>query len=316
MLFRSTQQQAKEQFEGYFKGKKLLPNVFLNEKNRISEMRKLYVPYWLFDCTAQGDIVYDATRTHVERTGEWEITHTRHYAVRRRGKMRFENIPVDGSAKLDNKITESLEPFDLNTAIPFQPAILAGAMADAADVDSDTCEARAVERVTESVESKLRSTVNNYDTVTTRSKHFRTDDGRATPVLMPVWLIATKKGEKTYTFAINGQTGKLTCNVPADKKKAFLWGAGVFAGVLAAAAGGLAIAKMLGTGTILIAALVALIIAFCVVAGLKSQLKQAKYQGAAGDYVREDSFRLEMNFDQFLYETKTKRKIESNPKKS
>ena len=54
--------------------------------------------------------------------------------------MRFENIPVDGSVRLDNKITESLEPYDLQAAIPFQSAILAGAMADHADVDCDQCE--------------------------------------------------------------------------------------------------------------------------------------------------------------------------------
>ena len=50
-------------------------------------------------------------------------------------------------------------------------------------------------------------------------------------MLMPVWLITTEKQSKTYTFAINGQTGKLTCDVPVDKKKALLWGGGVFAGL-------------------------------------------------------------------------------------
>ena len=42
-----TKEQAQKQFEDYFKGKKLLPNVFLNSRNRISEMRRLYVPYLL-----------------------------------------------------------------------------------------------------------------------------------------------------------------------------------------------------------------------------------------------------------------------------
>ena len=41
-----TKEQAQQQFEDYFKGKRLLPNVFLNGRNRISDMRKLYVPYW------------------------------------------------------------------------------------------------------------------------------------------------------------------------------------------------------------------------------------------------------------------------------
>ena len=52
-----TKEQAQKQFEDYFKGKKLLPNVFLNSRNRISEMRRLYVPYWLFSCDACADMV-------------------------------------------------------------------------------------------------------------------------------------------------------------------------------------------------------------------------------------------------------------------
>lgn len=125
-----TKEQAQKQFEDYFKGKRLLPNIFLNSRNRIAEMRRLYVPYWLFDCDARADIVYDAQTTTTEQEGEWEVSRTRHYLVRRRGQMSFENIPVDGSVKLDDKITESLEPYDLSAAIPFRSAVLAGAMAD------------------------------------------------------------------------------------------------------------------------------------------------------------------------------------------
>ena len=104
--FTITQEQARGQFEEYFKGKLLLPNVFLNSRNRIAEMRRLYVPYWLFDCDARADMVYDAEKVRTERNGEWEITRTRHYLARRRGGMRFENIPVDGSVMLDDRITE------------------------------------------------------------------------------------------------------------------------------------------------------------------------------------------------------------------
>ena len=231
-----TKEQAQKQFEDYFKGKRLLPNIFLNSRNRIAEMRRLYVPYWLFDCDARGDIVYDAQTTTTEQEGEWEVSRTRHYLVRRRGQMSFENIPVDGSVKLDDKITESLEPYDLSAAIPFQSAVLAGAMADHADAESDACEKRAVERVERSVEETLRDTVTGYDEVSERSKRIETEGGRATPALLPVWLMTTVKEGKTYTFAINGQTGKLTCDVPADKAKSLLWGGGVFAGVFGIAA--------------------------------------------------------------------------------
>ena len=308
--FKVTKEDAQKQFEEYFKGKRLLPNIFLNSRNRIADMRKLYVPYWLFDCDAQADIVYDAEKRSTERRGDWEITHTRYYLVRRSGRMGFDSIPVDGSEKLDDKITESLEPYDLSAAVPFQPAVLAGALADHADVAADACEKRAVERVETSVSQAMRDTVNGYSSVSERSRSIHSDNGTATPVLMPVWLITTEKEGKTYTFAINGQTGKLTCDVPADTKKSLLWGGGVFAGVLALAALILALADAIGSGTILIAVIVAVIVALIVLGVLKGQLKQAVFQSAAEDYVRPGSFQLDVKMDHFLYERTERRRIE------
>ena len=313
--FKVTKEEAQKQFEEYFKGKRLLPNVFLQSRNRIAEMRKLYVPYWLFDCDAQANIVYDAEKRNTERRGDWEITRTRYYLVRRSGRMGFDSIPVDGSEKLDDRITESLEPYDLSAAVPFQPAVLAGALADQADVEAKDCEKRAVERVETSVSQAMRDTVNGYSSVSERSRSIYSENGRATPVLMPVWLITTQKEGKTYTFAINGQTGKLTCDVPADTKKSLLWGGGVFVGVLALAALILALADAIGSGTILIAVIAALIVALVVVGVLKGQLKQAAYESAASNYVRPGSFKLDVKTDHFLYERTERRKIEQ-PKKN
>ena len=45
--------------------------------------------------------------------------------------------------------------------------------------------------------------------------------------MLPVWLLNTKWNGKDYLFAMNGQTGKLVGNLPADKAKA----AGMFLGI-------------------------------------------------------------------------------------
>ena len=76
--FTITKEQAQQQFDEYFKGKLLLPNIFRDGRNRISDMRKLYVPYWLFDCGAQANIVYDAEKKETRREGDWEVTRTEH----------------------------------------------------------------------------------------------------------------------------------------------------------------------------------------------------------------------------------------------
>ena len=135
----------------------------------------------------------------------------------------------------------------------------------------------------------------------------------ATPVLLPVWLITTEKEDKVYTFAINGQTGKLTCDVPADPGKSFVWGAGVFAAVMAAACVFLYAAGMLESGTLLMAAIVALIAGAGTVGALTSQLKQAVSARTAGSYAVDNSFALLKRRDYYLHTTQTRVRIEQRP---
>ena len=77
----------------------------------------------------------------------------------------------------------------------------------------------------------------------------------------------------------------------------------------------LGLADQLASGTLLLAAILAAIVALIVVGCLRGQLKQAAQQSAAGGYVREGSFHLDVNADHFLYESTTKRKIENNTQK-
>ena len=319
--FRVSAEEAEAAFHGYFTGKRLLPNVFLKTRNRIAEMRRLYVPYWLFDCAASARITFDARRSRSIRQGDWMIVRTDHFLVQRAGSMRFAGIPVDGSEKLDNRITESLEPYDLTAAVPFQPAVLAGAMADRADVDAAACEARAAERVAASMESALRSTVVGYTSVTARQRSVHSDQGHVTPALMPVWLITTEKEEKggtrTYTFAINGQTGRLTCDVSYDRGKAAAWYAGIFApsfalglGILAFLNGRGALPQGEGNATgLLIVAGIALVLALAVVGSMKAKLKTAKFQSDAAGYGLNETFQLSLREDRFLYTTETRHRI-------
>gem|GEM_PF-5883084 len=153
---------------------------------------------------------------------------------------------------MDDSITESLEPYNVDDAVPFEPAVLAGALADRADVDAKECEDRAAERMKVTIESEMSSTVGGYSSVSRRSSSVNAHGGHVTPVLMPIWLITTEKqikGEKKiFTFAINGQTGRLTCDVPYDKGKAIAWFLGVFAGCFGS--GYLLLRWLIGSGVI------------------------------------------------------------------
>jgi len=200
----------------HYKGKRLLPKVF-KDQNHIEEVKGLYVPVWLFDADADAQVEYEATKVRTWSDSDYDYTETRHYAVIRGGTLGFADVPVDGSTKMDDTLMESIEPFDISGAVPFQAAYLPGYLADKYDVDADASIDRANERIKQSTEDAFRSTVVGYTSVTTVDSNVRLENGRARYALFPVWILNTQwKGQK-FTFAINGQTGKIAGDLPMDK---------------------------------------------------------------------------------------------------
>jgi DNA-directed RNA polymerase subunit RPC12/RpoP len=226
--FKIEKEKAEKLFSDYFKNKKLLPNIFKSD-NRINEIHKLYVPYWLFNCKAFADIQYKATKVRTFRRGDYRITQTRHYLVRRAGTVDFKDLPINSSRKADSETTESLEPYNMDEGLAFTPAILSGAQASRADISAEESKKRADERIASSMQNTLRSTVVGYSSVIPTSTKLNIPKGMASPTLFPMWIITTNKDNKTYTFAINGQTGKLTCDVPISVPKAISWFIGISA---------------------------------------------------------------------------------------
>ena len=110
-----------------------------------------------------------------------------------------------------------------------------GFLADKYDVDAEASIGRANERIKKSTEDAFRGTVQGYDTVMPVESNIRLERGRARYALYPVWILNTNwKGQK-FTFAINGQTGKIVGDLPMDKGAFWRYLLGVTGAVTAAA---------------------------------------------------------------------------------
>ena len=200
----------------------LLPKAFKTE-NHISEVKGIYVPFWLYDTEADADIRYRATKTRFWSDHDYDYTETSYYAVQRSGSIGFDHVPVDGSAKMENDLMESLEPFDFREAVDFQTAYLAGYFADKYDVTAKECEERANERIRRSTEDAFRNTVKGYSGVIPESTSIRFQNGTTKYALYPVWVLQTRWKGNNYIFAMNGQTGKFVGNLPTDKGAFARW---------------------------------------------------------------------------------------------
>ena len=188
-------------------------------ENHIDEIKGIYVPFWIFDGSADGDVKFKATKTRSWSDSKYNYVETSYYQVLRNGNACFSGVPADGSEKMPDDLMESIEPFDMKEAKPFQTAFLAGFRADKYDVGADDGQVRANARVKQSIESLFRSTVTGYSSVTTEASSIKVKNGKAKYGLFPVWMLRTTWNDQTFTFAMNGQTGKFVGNLPLDKKK-------------------------------------------------------------------------------------------------
>ncbi len=230
--FKLDKKAAKEALKNHYKGKKLLPKVFKNE-NHIEEINGVYVPFWLFDTDADANIRYKATRTRFWSDSRYDYIETSFYNVTRKGTLGFAGVPVDASTKMADDLMESIEPFDLSQAVDFQTAYLAGFLADKYDVDENASIERANERIKRSTEEAFASTVRGYTTVIPAASSINFKNGSSKYALLPVWILNTEWKGKKYTFAMNGQTGKIVGDLPCDKGAYMRWLFGIAGAVSA-----------------------------------------------------------------------------------
>ncbi len=219
--FKLDKNAAKEALKKHISSKRFVPKIF-KDTNHIDEIKGVYVPFWLFDADAAGDINYNATKVRTWSDNDYNYTETEHYNVKRSGNVAFANVPVDGSSKMPDDLMESIEPFDFSQAVDFQTAYLSGFLADKYDVDNKQSIDRANERIKRSTEDAFRKTVQGYASVTVDQSAVQLSNAKAKYALYPVWILNTSCNGKNYIFAMNGQTGKFVGDLPVDKGKVWL----------------------------------------------------------------------------------------------
>lgn len=220
--FRHTKEDAINAFKKLGKGKLLMPKEFNDQKN-IQEMSGIYIPFWLFDFYATGEINADCKRITSWTSGNYRYTKTDTYMATRGGNMCFERVPTDGSKRFDNAIMNSIEPFDYKDLKEFNFSYLSGFLSEKYDVPKEEAVNEAVSRAKNTFIDEMKKDIKGYNTVVPVNDSISLNNTNNYYVLLPVWMLNIKYKDKIYTFAMNGQTGKLIGNIPIDTKKAILY---------------------------------------------------------------------------------------------
>ena len=305
--FACEKEQALQKLQEYCKGKKLLPKSFTTG-NHLEQIQGVYVPYWLFNGSVDADMTFECGKSTTTREGNFDVTKTRLYQVHRAGTMTFEKIPCDASSSMPDDLMDSVEPYDYKSLRKFELEYLLGYLANKYDVGQKDVQKKADERAAATACDELRSSISGYDRIEEKGCSTKIHRGRADYALMPVWLLYTKWNDKDFLFAMNGQTQKMTGNLPIAPEKAAAWFAGVSVAVFVFfAAVMFLVADSGNSGTLLLVSLVlALIVGGITVGIMVGQMKPVMAATHAQQYLKRDQSRILVCTDEYIRTVETR----------
>lgn len=220
--FSKTKEEAIAGFKEICKGKWLMPKEFSNTKN-IEEITGVYIPFWLYSCNMDYRIAGKGNKVFTWTTRDYVYTKTDTYFVEREGNFSFSYIPFDGATKFNDAVMNSIEPFDYSQLVDFNPSYLSGFLSSKYDVSKDEAKKTCVKRAEESCEERLLNNV-GYAPFILEDKSSNIKSDVNDYVLLPVWLLNIKYNDKLFTFAMNGETGKMIGDIPySPKKVVIMW---------------------------------------------------------------------------------------------
>ena len=225
--FKQEKKTAIEKFKGLSKGHPLMPRSFNNEKN-IEKITGVYIPFWLYDINVSGQVDLTGEKVSSWSSGDTTYTKTDYYKMQRNLTMDFDRVPVDGSTRFDDSIMNSIEPFNYKEVVDYNHAYLSGFLAERYDINNENLFKDAAERTLTSAKTEVLSSCVGYSSKRITNNGLVAKQTKLEYALFPVWMVNVKYGDKYYTFAMNGQTGKFIGNIPIDKKRLLMYSVMVF----------------------------------------------------------------------------------------
>ena len=229
--FKQTKAQCQLAFEKFIKKSIFAPKSY-REAGKADSFRGIYMPYWLYDMSQRCDVNIPTSTSH--RSGDYIITD--HYLCRGTLDNYYNGVSYDASSSFADDISTEIAPFNVKDITTFNPSFLSGYYADVADVSDATYRDTAVELAQESTynylvrQSPMKGNHFEEPKSTTKSK-IKTNVNVTRSAMFPVWFMAYRNRNRVAYATVNGQTGKVSADVPMSVPKYFLC-AGIIAAVI------------------------------------------------------------------------------------
>ena len=216
--FKISREDAHGIFHNWCKARKFLPKSFMTE-SQLTHMAGVYVPFWVANCNVHGTMKAVCKKSRTWISGGYSCTETQEFDVFRDAGIHFDGIPADGASKIEDALMEAIEPFEYHETKDFEMSYLSGFLSDKYDVNRSQVFPRIRNRAVSGSDQLLRSSMVGYDSVRVTVSDMQVLKTDWQYMLLPVWFMNYQYQGKTYSFAINGQTGKQAGTPPLDTGK-------------------------------------------------------------------------------------------------
>lgn len=208
--FRINQEQAVALYRAWL-GRGTFRPGDLTRESKVTEMRGVYLPYWLFSIDCHAYWTADSNHVPPGARADWAPHFGEHAA-------RYASQLVPASGVLTATQLWKVDGWDLTQAVPYAPEALRDHPAEAFAVPRKRARLAAVQ----GFENLLRQDCEKKVPGTYR-RNLRINPlftgAHASPALMPLWIMAYEYRGRTYRFLINGQSGEVKGSAPTSPWK-------------------------------------------------------------------------------------------------
>ena len=215
--FKVDKTKCKSIYEDHVKKSFFAPKE-LKDPNYLEQFRGIYIPYHVYNVELKGPL--DLIGKKEYRRGDY--VYTEKYVCHSDLDCYFHGLSYDASSSFDDHFSETIAPFDAHSIVPFEPAYLTGFYADMPDVGHE-CYAKdvttfAVDEVYKSVSTGWPGGVSlNSGQKSKIPVHMTPRD--IYTAFFPIWFLSYKKGDRVAYAVINGESGKISCDMPVNTRK-------------------------------------------------------------------------------------------------
>jgi predicted RNA-binding Zn-ribbon protein involved in translation (DUF1610 family) len=190
------------------------------------KLNGMYIPYWTYD-----------TKTDTDYSGERGIDRTEYYTAYENGKSvqrsrtvtdwyhasgdvnnNFDDVLVNASKSLPRDYVDALEPWDLESLVPFNENYLAGFRSESYQIGLKDGFEVAKDKMQPEIDNTIRRDIGgDHQRIHSKSTNYKNITFKHT--LLPLWISSYKYKTKSFRFLINARTGETKGDRPYSAAK-------------------------------------------------------------------------------------------------